>query len=488
LPQELYKTHKFAHNESKAENPKEKTVAQETCKHTDTQYAPSAYLDTARATAQAIRAGAVVTPTGTYWVNPEGPNPQIDFYHGSAGFILFFIQLERITGDQSYLADARAGGDYILAELTRTNYAYPITSAHSAVLPYQHNETTFLSGGFAGVAFALVELAKATGNSSYADAAYRLTQDIVAAALPAPDGVMWTGYSGAYHDCGTVLYLLWASAYFQEPSWRDVAIAGGRAVITTGIELTQDGVAYIGFKPMAQGLFNDPHNTNFFPNYSYGSSGMAFTFARLYEETGDKHFLEAAKKGANYLISVADSVGASYYMPYTQPEKAIETHYLGLCHGNTGAARLFLLLSRLTGEQVYEDFLFGLVQGIIDAGAPEAHNDGYWYCHCQCCGTAGFVNLFLGMYFEYGDPAYLSYATRCGTVLLEDAVYEKDGAFWPQAFSRVAPDTITVDLGYFGGATGMAVALLQVYTALVGDFQTIRLPDDPFLSAPVTFS
>ena len=161
-----------------------------------------------------------------------------------------------------------------------------------------------------------------------------------------------------------------------------------------------------------------------------------------------------------------------------------EVHFLGLCHGNTGVSRLFLLLSRLTGEQVYKDFLFGLVQGIIEVGAPENHSAEYWYCHCQCCGTAGFVNLFLGVFFEFGDKEYLSYAIRSGDALLKGAEYENDGAVWPQAFTRLEPDKFTVDLGYFGGSAGIAASLLQLHAALEEGSQPLRLPDDPFLSSP----
>ncbi|MDR3335794.1 MAG: hypothetical protein LBT16_01190, partial [Treponema sp.] len=351
--------------------------------------------------------------------------------------------------------------------------------------PYRNNRATFYAGGFAGVAFSLIELSKALSVPAYEEAALILTEKIAADAKPVDFGVIWTGYSGPYHDGGTILYLLYAARHFNRPEWKELAAQGGRAIISTGETYGADQVWYKGFHNiLAEFNGKDPEKeSDFFPNFSYGTSGMTYVLARLYEETGDRDFLDAAEKGANYLISIAVPASQGRLIPYHYPDNREDVFFLGLCHGPVGSSRVFVLLHRLTKNPIYRDFYVELTQGIIGAGAPEYHSAGYWDCHCQCCGTAGFVNLFLGIWLESGGDEYLDYAVRSGKVLLGGATYDGEKAIWYQAFTRLKPDLITTDLGYMEGAAGIGVALLQLSTALGEDFTTIRLPDDPFATA-----
>src|SRR5258708_23341133 len=72
-----------------------------------------------RETARWIRAAESDRPGGV-WL-PEPDHPEIKstvslpngFYTGSAGLVLFFIELAQATGDKSYWDDARRGGDYL---------------------------------------------------------------------------------------------------------------------------------------------------------------------------------------------------------------------------------------------------------------------------------------------------------------------------------------------------------------------------------------
>ncbi|MDR2106187.1 MAG: hypothetical protein LBP24_02125 [Coriobacteriales bacterium] len=446
------------------------------------------FLNAAKAAGDYLRTFATEGEQGIYWRQESGQAPdqapeaapQIDFYTGNAGIIVFYLQLAAVTGDTSYLEDALRGGEYIVSELRRTNYAYPITSGFADFEPYRNNESTFYAGGFSGVAFALVELAKATGNRDFDEVAYLLTEKVASLAQPAPAGVLWTGYSGTNHDAGTIHYLLYAARHFDQPAWRELAAQAGRAIIATGVREQSGGVRYQGFKNLLDYIVDDSGAEQFFPGYAYGTAGMSFALARLYEETGEAAFLEAAREGAEYLISIAQPVRAGKLIPYMQPENPEHIFYLGLCHGPVGSARLFYSLGYLADDERYRQFYLDLVRGIIGAGAPEYHSSGYWHTHCQCCGTAGFVNLFLGTWLKTGSEEFLDYATRSGKALLGDATVLEGRAVWYQAFSRIDPDLISADLGYMNGAAGIGVALLQLHSALAGRFITIRLPDDPF--------
>src|SRR6185437_7488784 len=124
------------------------------------------YAATARDVVRWIRA-AEIDKSGVWRPEPEHPEVKATvslpngFYTGSAGLVLFFIELADATGDKSYLDDARRGGDYLVRSWRET-----------AAGPSQMGGTQFsLYTGLAGTLFALAVLWKATGDTAYRDAA-----------------------------------------------------------------------------------------------------------------------------------------------------------------------------------------------------------------------------------------------------------------------------------------------------------------------------
>jgi lantibiotic modifying enzyme len=215
------------------------------------------------------------------------------------------------------------------------------------------------------------------------------------------------------------------------------------------------------------------------PGFAYGTAGISYTLARLYQETGDPAFLEGAKKGADYVTAVAHTEGDAALVPHRIPEWN-NLFYLGHCHGVAGTGKLFYLLHEITGEAHYAQWQEKLVQGLLKAGAPEIHSPGYWHCFSWCCGAAGFINLFAGLYLKDKEPRYLEYGRRSGNVILGEASIDEAGVKWPQAFKRVVPGEITVEPGYGPGAAGIGAALVHLYLAEKGKAPIIRFPDEPY--------
>jgi lantibiotic modifying enzyme len=163
-------------------------------------------------------------------------------------------------------------------------------------------------------------------------------------------------------------------------------------------------------------------------------------------------------------------------------------HYLGFCSGSAGVARTFYELHRVTGDPGHLDWVERLAGGILQSGAPARRTAGFWNVSCQCCGTAGLLELFVGLWAETGNDAYLTYARGLADHLI-DAATDPDGRGfrWYQAYRRLRPGEVSADTGYMVGAAGIGAALLHLDAALrPGQARrVVLLPDNPFPAIPV---
>jgi lantibiotic modifying enzyme len=86
-------------------------------------FAPNAgLLETAKSTAQWIQGAQKQDERGIWWLpDPDHPEKLTTVsapntvYSGTAGTVLFFIQLAQATGNSEYLATAAKGADYLAA-------------------------------------------------------------------------------------------------------------------------------------------------------------------------------------------------------------------------------------------------------------------------------------------------------------------------------------------------------------------------------------
>jgi lantibiotic modifying enzyme len=433
-------------------------------------------IEVAREAARWIRSAAQETEQGLIWLpEPDRPEklatvgPPSTIYSGNAGTLLFFLELARATGETSYLDEARRGADYV------ANTWREVTDAPR--WPALPNAGLVFNSGLAGLAFALHEAAAPTATPRFAETATAIARFIAGQAREAGAGVDWIGApSAGMGDGAIVLFLLWAAEAFGEPSYRDLAARAGDRIL----ELSERDAAgrrmWTGFPMAAVGLPEDVQ----MPNFEFGTAGIAFVLARLFEATGEARFLGAAREGAAHVEARATVQEDAALLRYRDPWPE-EIYYLGYCHGPVGTARLFYQLHKLTGEPEYRDWMERFARGIVASGVPERQTPGLWNVVCQCCGTAGIVDFFVSLWLATGKAEHLAFAERVGAALASRGTdVDGKGLRWYQAWTRVKPGEVTAETGYMIGAAGVGAALLHLALAGQGRYQAILFPDNPF--------
>jgi lantibiotic modifying enzyme len=410
------------------------------------------YLDAAAQAAAWIRSSEVRGPEGTSWpAVPSDPQPaSLDLYSGVPGVVLFFLQAYRSTADPAYLDGARGGADYLMANMAGV-------------------KGSGLYEGLAGIAFALEETFKASKDERYRRGFLACLDRIGSGAVAIGRGIEWSPTTDIISGgAGTGLFLIYAFHETGDRGWLDLASRAGARLIELG-------------RPESGGLkwAMDPDFPRLMPNFSHGTAGIAYFLAALYEETKRKECLDAALAGAKYLQSIAETEGASCLIFHDEPDN-MGLYYLGWCHGPVGTARLFFLLSGVTGDASWLDWVRKSANGLIQSGIPEQETPGFWNNAGICCGLAGVGEFFLDLYKELGDRAYLDFSKRVSSRLLAKATVEDGRMFWVQAEHRTRPDYLFAQTGYMQGAAGIGTFLLRMAAVDKPKPARIVFPDTPF--------
>lgn len=410
-----------------------------------------------------IRSAAVDDVRGRHWrANPDAhgrsaaAGDAASLYAGAAGIVLFFLELAAATGHEAYLDDARQGARYLAAT-------------------WREQADLSLYQGLTGTVVALVEAGWALGDGRFEEEAVAAADTIVRSARPLGGGPGWTNDPAQRGDGGIVLGLLRAAAALGVPAYEETAVAAGERIA---------GLAVPGHK---FGDVADLPLDAVTPGFLSGTAGTAFLLARLHAVTGDRRFLEAAGRGAGFVREVSEVTGRCAVVPHHVPQGR-ELHYLGFCSGSAGVARMFYELYQVTGDPGHLEWVERLAHGIVESGAPQRSTAGFWNVACQCCGAAGLLELFVGLWAATGNEAYLEHARSfAGHLIGRGDNHDGQGLRWYQAYRRLRPGEVTADTGYMVGAAGIGAALLHLDAAMQPRQarRVILLPDNPFPAIPV---
>ena len=424
------------------------------------------YIDTAIDAARWIVSTATETPQGRAWPDDALGAKSIgtNLADGVAGKVIFFLEMNRATGDEKYLTDARTGADYLLS-----------------TIPQQLDLSTFPPAtsfyyGLGGVAFALHNIYKATGAGKYRAGALRCVELIHKHARKEGGGVGWTHYNDLlFGNAGTGLFLLFAHKEMGHAPSRDLALQVGRRLLEKAVK--ENGGSNWKFRDDRDFIL---------PNFSHGAAGIGYFLATLYMDTRHKEFLEGAISAASYLKSVAKAEGGVFLVPYGWPNEEWRDYYdIGWAHGPAGTARLFYRLWQITKDRSWMEIVKACARGIKQSGLPETPESGFGdepFKLDRRFGAASVADFFLNLYSETGDKEHMDFARQIVEDILKKAKRDDSGARWvfPRYAFMQGAGTPAAFTGYFYGAVGYGMLMLEFNFVARDAKWRIRFPDDPF--------
>lgn len=399
---------------------------------------------------------------GIYSSEITGIN-QNNLYVGGAGILHMYVQLDQVFHKEDYQKIISGMTKYINKHLF-----------DGVILAKQEGE--FVSGmseafysGIGGIGLILNEVFRLYKDENARSGAMKILDHYLNTYTEDNEEIYWSDNSPIFFDGGNILYLLDCCDTYMELSskLKKIIVKATDHILNHAIKHENGGIEidhlHVDFK----------HKE---PNFEFGTAGAGYLFAKVYEFTKDSKYLEASKRTVIYLKSIAVEQKDGYLIPYKLGVYD-DLFYLGNCHGPVGTAKLFYELYQVTKDASYLKEVYQLIDGAKSLGAPFVQSEGFWNTTCICCGPAGYMPMFVGLYQLTKDSKWKKLAHDVGEVLAGTKVKDH----WEIAFDRTKPKVITSPAGYFTGAAGIVSALLQIYCIETNQIGIQSLIDDPYL-------
>jgi lantibiotic modifying enzyme len=410
---------------------------------------PGLVTDVRTAAVEALRwvaDAAIATDGGASWPETRTAGAPVadDLHDGTAGVLMAFAEAE-LSGITRFREPATmaAGRLRWIAEAGPAGRADPL---HIPFADEPEPPVTNLYTGLAGIAAALVTWASVTGDQAAAKSASAAVTEITDDLMTGPDSGARDIIEG---DAGTLVVLAEIGGEEARPA---ASLLADRLV--AGATWSDEGPDWMTGPAGAEILA---------PNFSHGTSGVAFALARASIMLDRADLLEIAAAAGHRLISLGLRPDGTLAVPIRIPPKpgSPDLAY-GWCHGPTGTVRLFQLLARLQEVPVWADAVAGCLAAIRSSGLPARLYPGFWDNIGRCCGTAGVGELSLDRYQETSDPDWLNFADELARDVLSRQVADSAGVRWSNTEFRADPPELPPVVGLMQGAAGIAGWLLRL--------------------------
>ena len=275
------------------------------------------YLDYAKGAGDWLISKAVPSEGGYKW-NANGYY-LTPIHNGAAGIGMFLLELYRETGDKKYLEYAEGAAKWMIAHAVPDSGGYYIEYNPDYQAAFQQARVGY-EGGDGGNAIFFFELYKETGNNIYREYALKIANRIINKSIPENNGYKWQWatnpqyYPDQYHihsGCGATgnaitFYYLFRNV--RDERYLQYGNGAMNWVASVGVEVN-GGIKwrnYEGWECPVDWckkrffLVNDFWASVKGPK-CYGTVGEIFLLA--YETTGNKDYIEYARKEAEWIIS-----------------------------------------------------------------------------------------------------------------------------------------------------------------------------------------
>jgi hypothetical protein len=203
------------------------------------------------------------------------------------------------------------------------------------------------------------------------------------------------------------------------------------------------------------------------PNLSHGLAGVATTLALAGADLDRPDLVDAARAGAEHLVTLADLAGDGFVVPRTiPPAPDMDEVTFTWCHGPTGTSLLFRALEHVGVDEVAGASPISwhrrCLHSVRTSGLPARLRPGFWDNDGRCCGTAGVGDVFLDSWHRSGEETDLAFALELADTLLERAIHDGPHACWRFLEHRAEEPLLPPGVGWMQGAAGIAAYLFHV--------------------------
>ena len=207
------------------------------------------------------------------------------------------------------------------------------------------------------------------------------------------------------------------------------------------------------------------------PNWSHGLAGIAGALAAAGVELGRPGLVDAARLGAEHLLTLADTGDDGMRLPHVIPgQDGLDTFTYSWCHGPTGTSLLFAALDRAGVGRVADrsayDWERACLHSLRRSGIPVRRYPGFWDNDGRCCGTAGVGDVLLNVWQRRGRDDDLAFALTLADAVVDRAIRDPGAAYWRFVEHRNDDPLLPPGVGWMQGAAGIAAYLFRVARVL----------------------
>lgn len=204
------------------------------------------------------------------------------------------------------------------------------------------------------------------------------------------------------------------------------------------------------------------------PNWSHGLGGIAGSLAAAGVALGRPDLVNAARRGAEHLVTLADTGDGGMRLPHVTPDQdGLDTYTYTWCHGPAGTSLLFAALDRAAVAGVAGRSPYGweraCLHSLRESGIPERCYPGFWDNDGRCCGTAGVGDVVLNVWQRHAQDEDLAFVLVLADAVVDRAIHDGGGrAYWRFIEHRNEDPLLPPGVGWMQGAAGIAAFLFRV--------------------------